>query len=91
MQNKPLSWIYNDFIQQYDADYYVLFDDDTEINIEYQNILFTAQDIDIELPKIISMSDNVQYYPLVNGAIEQKMGSFLMQRNILYRFRFGNF
>ncbi|MCP5961216.1 hypothetical protein NL379_28800, partial [Klebsiella pneumoniae] len=38
------------------------------------NILFTAQDIDIELPKIISMSDNVQYYPLVNGAIEQKDG-----------------
>lgn len=74
VQNKPLSWIYNDFIQQYDADYYVLFDDDTEINIEYQNILFTAQDIDIELPKIISMSDNVQYYPLVNGAIEQKDG-----------------
>ena len=63
MQNKPLSWIYNDFIQQYDADYYVLFDDDTEINIEYQNILFTAQDIDIELPKIISMSDNVHITP----------------------------
>lgn len=74
VQNKPLSWIYNDFIQQYDADYYVLFDDDTEINIEYQNMLFTAQDIDIELPKIISMSDNVQYYPLVNGVIEQKDG-----------------
>jgi len=61
VQNKPLSWIYNDFIQQYDADYYVLFDDDTEINIEYQNMLFTVQGIDIELPKIISMSDNVQY------------------------------
>ncbi|AVN20008.1 glycosyltransferase [Acinetobacter pittii] len=74
VQNKPLSWIYNDFIQQYDADYYVLFDDDTEINIEYQNILFTAQDIDIELPKIISMSDKVQYYPLVDGVIEQKDG-----------------
>lgn len=74
VQNKPLSWIYNDFIQQYDADYYVLFDDDTEINIEYQNMLFTVQGIDIELPKIISMSDNVQYYPLVDGAIEQKDG-----------------
>nr|AHB32695.1 Gtr78 [Acinetobacter baumannii] len=74
VQNKPLSWIYNDFIQQYDADYYVLFDDDTEINIEYQNMLFTAQDIDIELPKIISMSDKAQYYPLVDGVIEQKDG-----------------
>ncbi|MFP0385072.1 glycosyltransferase [Acinetobacter baumannii] len=74
VKNKPLSWIYNDFIQQYDADYYVLFDDDTEINIEYQNILFTVQGIDIELPKIISMSDNVQYYPLVDGAIHQKDG-----------------
>ncbi len=25
VQNKPLSWIYNDFIQQYDADRYAVF------------------------------------------------------------------
>ncbi|WP_039047625.1 glycosyltransferase family 2 protein [Acinetobacter junii] len=74
VQNKPLSWIYNDFIQQYGADYYVLFDDDTEVNIEYQNMLFTVQGIDIELPKIISKADDIQYYPLVDGAIHQKDG-----------------
>lgn len=74
VQNKPLSWIYNDFIQQYGADYYVLFDDDTEVNIEYQNMLFTVRGIDIELPKIISKADDIQYYPLVDGAIHQKDG-----------------
>ncbi|MFX9107569.1 glycosyltransferase, partial [Acinetobacter baumannii] len=74
VQNKPLSWIYNDFIQQYDADYYVLFDDDTEINPEYQRKIFIMQGVDIELPKIISMNDKAQYYPLVDGVIEQKDG-----------------
>lgn len=74
VQNKPLSWIYNDFIQQYDADYYVLFDDDTEINPEYQRKIFIMQGVNIELPKIISMNDKTQYYPLVDGVIEQKDG-----------------
>ena len=75
IQNKPLSWIYNDFVKNNIADYYVFFDDDTEINIEYQKMLFTAQGIDIELPKIISMSDKEQYYPLVDGEIERKDGN----------------
>lgn len=73
IKNKPLSWIYNEFISQYDADYYVIFDDDTEINDNYQKNMFEMKDVDIELPKIISMSDGVQYYPLVDGIVQQEI------------------
>lgn len=83
VQNKPLSWIYNDFIRQYEADYYVLFDDDTVINADYQNIVFTVQGVDIELPKIISISDKEQYYPLVDGLIERKNGIIFNATEIL--------
>lgn len=69
IQNKPLSWIYNDFINSIDADYYVLFDDDTEINLDYENYLFQMDNIDLELPKIISIIDKKQYYPKLNKQI----------------------
>ena len=69
IQNKPLSWIYNDFINSIDSDYYVLFDDDTEINLDYENFLFQMNNIDLELPKIISIIDKKQYYPKHNEKI----------------------
>ncbi len=69
IQNKPLSWIYNDFINSIDADYYVLFDDDTEINPDYESFLFQMNNIDLELPKIISIIDKKQYYPKHNEKI----------------------
>lgn len=69
IQNKPLSWIYNDFINSIDADYYVLFDDDTEINLDYETYLFQMDNIDLELPKIISIVDKKQYYPKLNEQI----------------------
>lgn len=69
IQNKPLSWIYNDFINFIDADYYVLFDDDTEINFDYESSLFQMDNIDLELPKIISIIDKKQYYPKLNEQI----------------------
>lgn len=69
IQNKPLSWIYNDFINSIDADYYVLFDDDTEINLDYESYLFQMDNIDLELPKIISIIDKRQYYPKLNEQI----------------------
>lgn len=69
IQNKPLSWIYNDFINSIDADYYVLFDDDTEINLAYESYLFQMDIIDLELPKIISIIDKKQYYPKLNEQI----------------------
>ncbi|WP_343316397.1 glycosyl transferase [Acinetobacter soli] len=69
IQNKPLSWIYNDFINSIDTDYYVLFDDDTEINIDYESYLFQMDNTDLELPKIISITDKKQYYPKLNEQI----------------------
>lgn len=69
IQNKPLSWIYNDFIDSIDSDYYVLFDDDTEINLDYESFLFQMNNIDLELPKIISIIGKKQYYPKHNEQI----------------------
>lgn len=74
IQNKPLSWIYNDFINSIDADYYVLFDDDTEINLDYESFLFQMNNIDLELPKIISIIDKKQYYPKLNGKLVLRKG-----------------
>lgn len=70
MQNKPLSWIYNDLIEGDDADYYVLFDDDTIINAEYEKHLFeTLNDIDIEFPKIYARVEHIQHFPMVNNKL----------------------
>lgn len=74
IQNKPLSWIYNDFINSIDADYYALFDDDTEINLDYEIFLFQMTNIDLELPKIISIVDEKQYYPKLNEQIISEHG-----------------
>lgn len=74
IQNKPLSWIYNDFINSIDADYYALFDDDTEINLDYEIFLFQMTNIDLELPKIISIIDKKQYYPKLNEQIISEHG-----------------
>lgn len=74
IQNKPLSWIYNDFINSIDADYYVLFDDDTEINFDYESYLFQMDNIDLELPKIISIIDKKQYYPILNRKLVLEKG-----------------
>lgn len=77
IQNKPLSWIYNDFIQEYESDYYVLFDDDTEINAEYESQMFNMKGVDLELPKIISINDKVQYYPVINSIVQEKKGKII--------------
>lgn len=72
-ENKPLSWIYNDFVAQYFTDYYVIFDDDTVINVEFENSLFELTDTDLELPKIFAR-DEKQYYPIVEQEIYVKEG-----------------
>lgn len=80
LENKPLSWIYNDFIKNVEGvDYYVLFDDDTEVNKVYENYIFNVKDIDLELPKIISVVDKKQYYPILNQEVYTKNG-FLNNR-----------
>lgn len=68
IQNKPLSWIYNDFIKQYKVDRYAIFDDDTIISIEYcEKILFDTGHYDLGLPSIKSSHDGKVYYPVVRS------------------------
>lgn len=74
LENRPLSWIYNDFTQQYDSDYYVFLDDDTHISKYYEELVFNLDNIDIELPKIYAIQDQKQYYPIVNGAVYSSNG-----------------
>ena len=98
IQNKPLSWIYNDFINSIDADYYALFDDDTEINLDYETYLFHMDNIDLELPKIISIVDKKQYYPILNrklvlekGLIESKENLFSIGSGLILSKKIKNF
>lgn len=82
LQNKPLSWIYNDFIQGCTADYYVLFDDDTEINQQYQDILFNLQDVDLELPEIRARCDLKPRFPMVNSKLLNQRGNIIQPDSI---------
>lgn len=98
IQNKPLSWIYNDFINSINVDYYVLFDDDTEINLAYESYLFQMDNIDLELPKIISIVDEKQYYPLMNrelilekGLIDSKENLFSIGSGLVISNKIKNF
>ena len=69
VQNKPLSWIYNDFIQQYDADRYAVFDDDTMVSREYcEKILFDTESYHLGLPSIRSSHDGKAYYPVISSS-----------------------
>lgn len=74
LENKPLSWIYNDFVANFKSDYYVIFDDDTYISKESEKQIFNLSDIDIEIPKIYAIQDKKQYYPIVNGNIYTSYG-----------------
>ncbi|WP_111895166.1 glycosyltransferase family 2 protein [Acinetobacter sp. MB5] len=82
LQNKPLSWIYNDFIQSYDADYYVLFDDDTEINEQYQDVLFHLKNVDFELPEIRARCDLKPRFPMMNSQLLQHRGEIIEPEKI---------
>ena len=67
VDNKPLSSIYNGFIDDHrDFDIFTIFDDDSMVSHDY----VTAVDndsYDIELPKIISRVDGAIYYPISKG------------------------
>lgn len=76
LDNKPLSHIYNDFIEKFsDYDRYIIFDDDTNVS----DLFFSALDnkkhmstIDLQLPLIKSVTSNAVYYPEINGNICNK-------------------
>lgn len=69
LENKPLSWIYNRFVEDFSSDFYIFFDDDTHISEDNEKLIFNLSDTDIELPKIYATQDKKQYYPIVNREI----------------------
>lgn len=73
LENLPLSKLYNNLLSKYNNnDRFIIFDDDTLIPIDFFTDLNESYsfDIDLQLPKIISIEDGNCYYPLVNGLVE---------------------
>ncbi|WP_220676571.1 glycosyltransferase family 2 protein [Klebsiella pasteurii] len=68
VSNRPLSTIYNDFLNTGDYDYYYLFDDDTTIP---SNFFAAEQQIeyDLSLPIIVSAKSSDVVYPIVNNKV----------------------
>jgi hypothetical protein len=73
--NTSLSKIYNKFISEYSADYYVFLDDDTTLDDEYLNELRLNSE-DIIFPKI--SCNGKEHYPLVNNNKIQSITSGLV-------------
>jgi len=71
IDNKPLSYLYNHLIDERpNYDYYVIMDDDSEIDIDEFQRYFDGN-VDVIIPSIIEKKDGVKYYPLVNGNINK--------------------
>lgn len=70
-KNNPLSYIYNDFIDNYHSDYFCILDDDTDLTSSYINSLINEternKEVDVILPIILSAHNDKIYYPLVSG------------------------
>ncbi|WP_368082658.1 hypothetical protein [Klebsiella michiganensis] len=68
VNNRPLSTIYNDFLNIEDYDCYYLFDDDTAIP---SNFFATEQHVeyDLSLPVIVSDKSGDAVYPIVNNNV----------------------
>lgn len=69
ISNKPLSIVYNDFIDQHDDfDRLIILDDDSAITESFINSIYD-DDCDLQLPLIISREDGKVYYPMENGRV----------------------
>ncbi|MGE6417936.1 glycosyltransferase family 2 protein [Alteromonas macleodii] len=91
IQNRPLSKIYNDFIEENESDTFLILDDDSKISKEIIEISKNTNfDIDISLPIIISEDDKKNYYPIIDGStieseetLEYKPGFFSIGSGLL--------
>jgi hypothetical protein len=64
LSNSPLSILYNEFINNnLDAKQFIILDDDSTITDEFVRAI-NANEADMELPRIISRTDHVTYYPI---------------------------
>lgn len=66
--NRSLSDIYNSMIDSFSADKYIIFDDDSLFHNDYFNSDNDAG-VDIQLPLIVSSTDDKIYYPRRDGDI----------------------
>lgn len=72
LYNKPLSIIYNDIFVKYQACNFVILDDDTEISESFVYAM-KNNNVDLELPKIKSSSDELIYYPICDGIVTNEL------------------
>lgn len=72
-ENKPLSKIYNEFINNCCGDYFLIFDDDSEPQESYFDMLKNIK-YDIVFPRIKSLDDGFFYYPCSNDSTISKDG-----------------
>jgi GT2 family glycosyltransferase len=64
LSNLPLSKIYNDFIYEHRyAQQYIILDDDTTVTSNFIDAV-NINSYDLELPRIVSVTDNIVYYPI---------------------------
>ncbi|WP_072198395.1 hypothetical protein [Klebsiella pneumoniae] len=71
LNNKPLSLLYNGFIEDNkEANKVIILDDDTEITKCFIDAIFSST-ADLELPRIISKETGRIYYPMLSGDISQ--------------------
>ncbi|MEQ1106348.1 hypothetical protein, partial [Acinetobacter ursingii] len=78
IQNRPLSSVYNEFIDYYqDFDRYIILDDDTQLNENYISRFETEDYYDLELPKIMNSSKEI-YYPLKKWKVIGDEENFLI-------------
>jgi hypothetical protein len=75
IENKPLSWIYNDFIAMAKAQRYVFLDHDSNLNDGFISDILSTNDYDIGVPTI--SSKNANRSPTVNGIF--KLGPYSKQ------------
>ncbi|MEF3090115.1 glycosyltransferase family 2 protein [Raoultella scottii] len=74
--NKPLSVIYNDFIEEYNHfDKFIIFDDDSEVTSSFIKAIYDCE-YDVQLPLIISRIDGKIYYPMTYGKVVEGEGTF---------------
>ena len=72
ISNKPLSVLYNEFIDSnLSCKTFVLLDDDSEITQSYAHSISNFN-YDLETPRIVSKKDGVVYYPVSNGKVIKK-------------------
>lgn len=69
LSNCPLSVLYNNFINDnYHSKKFIILDDDSTITDEFVNAIL-LNEVDLELPRIVSRSDGVIYYPIENKKV----------------------